>query len=74
MGVGRSCPPVRNDIVTPRYLFAVLFYKKLGAVRVSTCQSVLTLLPAFSEETFASRVETHGKFRLITKTMNNSSF
>ena len=24
MGVGRPCPPVRNDIVTPRYLLSSL--------------------------------------------------
>ena len=30
MGVGRPCPPVRNDIVTPRRLFSVPRRFKMG--------------------------------------------
>ena len=35
MGVGSSCPPVRNDIVTPRHILLSVFSSVFSSVSLS---------------------------------------
>ena len=43
MGLGCPCPPVRNDIVTPRHLFISFYLRDLNLIAELSSSNQLTV-------------------------------